>query len=129
MNGSLIVLLLIKNHYFFWQILIISLIVALGCFLMTPIKAVWLLIVIWANFLINYKNIGFLIGYLKKYYNLCTKLNVCRKYQGKTPSINLELGSNKIRINQYNMRLKCIVSSGTSTYLIMFLSIINNIFL
>ena len=29
---------------------------------------------------------------LKKYYNLCTKLNVCGKYQVKTSYINMKLG-------------------------------------
>ena len=30
---------------------------------------------------------------------MCTKLNVCSKYQGKTKYLNMKLGQNKVDMN------------------------------
>ena len=87
-NGSLIVWWLIKNQNFFWQFLKILLIIKVDQLLVTWKMVDRMLQRMWDNFSRWALNFGFWKG-KKMYYNLCTKLKVCRKYQRKTSSLNL----------------------------------------
>ena len=69
----------------------LSVIVTLGSFLMTAVRAVWLMIVMWANFGGSLKTLAVEYISLQKNYNLCTKLSVCRKYQGKIIYLNMKV--------------------------------------
>ena len=98
-NGSSVIQWLIKNQYFVWQRLNISSIVEVYQLLVTW-KAVYrLLLSMWADFSRWARKVGlWKVSKKTKNWNLSTKLNVCRKYQGKMWYLNLKLGW-KIEIN------------------------------
>ena len=54
-----------------------------------------------------------------KYYNLCIKLNVYRKYEGKTSSINMKLGENKIKLTgrNFDFSVKCCLEPFKKPYM------------
>ena len=91
-NVSLIVWWLFENRDFVWQILNILSIVEVDWLLMNWKMVDRLMLSMWAEFLSWAKKIGCWKGSKTiQYYNLCTKLSICRKYQGITSSLNLKL--------------------------------------
>ena len=84
-------------------------IVALGGLLVTRVKSVRLLIGMCVEFLSKDNIIGcWMISKTIKYYNFCTELYLCRKYQGKTNPINLKLGWNRIKLTSIKCDLSCL---------------------
>ena len=82
-NGSSIMLWLSENWDFVWRILKILLIVEVNWLLVTCKTVDRPLLSMWAKFSRPAKEVGYWKVW-KKYSDLCTKLNVCSKYQGKT---------------------------------------------
>ena len=91
-NSSLIVRWLFENQDFIWRRLKLLSIVEVNRLLVIRKMLDRLLLSMWANFMRWSKKVGFWKGLKKKYYNLCTKFNLCRKHQGKMIYLNLKLG-------------------------------------
>ena len=73
-----------------------------------------LLLSMWYKFLGDMKKLAAKKAKIK-YYGLCTNLNVCRKYQVKTISLNHKLGQNKIKLTSINFYLsvQCLMEPFT----------------
>ena len=92
-NGSSRTRWLFENRDFVWRILRLLSIVEVDRFLVTWKRWTGFGWACGTTFLGQLKKIGCWKGSRKiKYCNLCTKLNVCRKYQGKKICLNLKLG-------------------------------------
>ena len=89
-NGISIIWWLFENRDFILQRLKILLIVEVDHLLMTWKTFDRMLLRLWENFFSWAKNLD-AENTFKKYYDLCTKYNVCRKYPEKPGSITLKL--------------------------------------
>ena len=68
-----------------------QLVIAIDCSMMIRVITVWLLISMYAYFLGNLEIMAVEQGKKIKYRTFCTKLNVFRKYEGKTRSLPTKL--------------------------------------
>ena len=91
-NGRSTVWWWFKYWYFVRWILKLLLVVEVDWLLLTCKMVYTLLLSMLTEFLISAKTIGCQkVSKKIKYYDLCTRLNVGRKYQEKTSSLNLKL--------------------------------------